>query len=362
VQQPPVTTPEQTTGPAGSGAQVPSSLGSVGGNPFGSAGGGGGAAAPSAAAAQGTAAAAPVSGTQSNALATPAVSGQEAQTRASTDLGDLLAKSQSALGVEVQHRSPIITDTRVRGYHVGELATILDGAFFFPARQDLDTIVSKIDSSIIRNVVVVKGPYSVRYGPGFAFLDVETLGSPRYENGFEAHGSTGLVYKTNGSQWNGRQSVWGGGRDWGFRLGYDLMAGDDYFDGHGRRLPSGYNEQNIDAAFGCDLGPDCSIEVRGLRQDQHDVQLPGQVFDIRNAFTDAGVVRFVARNQDCFDHLTLEAWYNQTRFNGDNLSPAKQVQIFFFTPNAAFVGVTEANSESTGYRLPSPGARTSRRS
>ncbi len=359
VQQPPVTSAEQTTAPAGSGAQVPSGLGSLGGNPFGSVGGGGAAAAAaigSATAGSGEAGgtAAAVTGTQSNAIAAPAasaVSGVEAQTRATSDLGDLLGKSLSSLGVETQRRDPIITDVRVRGYHVGELTTIADGAFYFPARLDLDTIVSKIDSSIIRDVVVVKGPYSVRDGPGFSFLDVETLGSPRYDDGFEAHGSTSLMYKTNGDQWHGRQSVWGGSDDWGFRLGYDLMAGADYEDGAGQHLPSGYNSQNIDFAFGFDLSPDSSIEVRAIRQDQHDVQLPGQVFDIRTGTTDAFTGRFVLRNQEYFNLLTLDAWYNQVRFNGDNLSPAKQEQLFFFTPNAAFQGVTDGNTESIGYRL-----------
>jgi len=359
VQQPPITSAEQTTAPAGSGAQVPTGLGSLGGNPFGSVGGGGAAAAATIGAATagageagGTAAA--VTGTQSNAIAAPAasaVSGVEAQTRATSDLGDLLGKSLSSLGVETQHRDPIITDVRVRGYHVGELTTVMDGAFYFPARYDLDTIVSKIDSSIIRDVVVVKGPYSVRYGPGFAFLDVETLGSPRFTDGFEAHGSTSLMYKTNGDQWHGRQSVWGGSDDWGFRLGYDLMAGADYEDGAGQHLPSGYNSQNIDFAFGFDLSPDSSVEIRAIRQDQHDVQLPGQVFDIRTGYTDAFTGRYVLRNQDYFNLLTADVWYNQVRFNGDNLSPAKQEQLFALTPNAAFQGVTDGNTESLGYRL-----------
>src|SRR5207302_7358094 len=92
----------------------------------------------------------------------------------STDAGDLLRKSESAVGVETQRRSPIANESRIRGYHLGELDTVADGAVWFPARLDLDTFLSKIDSGAIDNILVHKGPYSALFGPGFAFIDIET--------------------------------------------------------------------------------------------------------------------------------------------------------------------------------------------
>src|SRR5207237_2195695 len=69
------------------------------------------------------------------------VSGNQATTLATTDVGDLLAKSISVTGVETQKRSPIANETRVRGYNLGQTLTYADGAFWFPARQDLDTFL-----------------------------------------------------------------------------------------------------------------------------------------------------------------------------------------------------------------------------
>jgi iron complex outermembrane receptor protein len=275
---------------------------------------------------------------------------------ASSDVGNFLLKSPSAPGVEAQFRSPVVTDPRIRGYHVGQIATIFDWGYFFPVRQDLDTAVSKLDSSLVQDVIVVKGPYTVRYGPGFAFLDVMSRETPRYENGLEAHGLTSLLYKTNGSQWRGRQSFWGGDNDYGFRIGYDLMTGDDYADAHGNRVPSGYNSQNIDVAFGFDLNESNHFEIKVLRQDQENVQLPGQAFDLTNAVTDAYSIRYVLDHMDYFTRLTAEAWYNESRFNGDNLRPAKRNEIFFFPngqpfpPADTFIGVTNGNLELPGYR------------
>jgi outer membrane receptor protein involved in Fe transport len=249
----------------------------------------------------------------------------------------------------VQRRNPVITDPKVRGYHVGQLLTIADGGYFFPARLDLDTLASKIDSTLIRDVVVLKGPYSVRYGPGFAFLDIETLGSPRYQNGLESHGSTLLQYKTNGDGWRGRQAFWGGDRHYGFRIGFDLLAGNDYRMGNGNDLISSFNSQNADVALGFDLSCDSRIELRALRQNQQDIELPGQTFDLIRGLTDAYTIRYTVENMDWVDRFTVDAWYNYTRFNGNNLSPQKQLQTFT-NPQEAFTGITDGDLESSGFR------------
>ena len=76
----------------------------------------------------------------------------------------------------------------------GQVVSTVDGCFFCPVRPDLDTIVSRIDSALVENITVIKGPYTVRRGLGFSFIDIETLGTPRYESGFEGHGSTSIGY------------------------------------------------------------------------------------------------------------------------------------------------------------------------
>jgi hypothetical protein len=143
---------------------------------------------------------------RSRALTADVVFGAESKFRASTDAGNLLGKSQRTLGVRGNERSPIITDTRIRGSHVGQL--LASGSYWFPARPDLDTLLSKIDSRIVEDMIVIKGPYAARYGPGFNFIDIALERSPRYA-GYESHGSS-IEYKTNGDQWYGRQTVWGG--------------------------------------------------------------------------------------------------------------------------------------------------------
>src|SRR5262245_55022911 len=91
--------------------------------------------------------------------AAPSISGSEAQGRLSSDAGSLLFKSPAAISSGVQRRNPIINDPRVRGSRVGSLAA--NGSYWIPARIDLDTMLSKIDSRLVQQMTVVPGPYNV---------------------------------------------------------------------------------------------------------------------------------------------------------------------------------------------------------
>ncbi|MCA9122259.1 MAG: TonB-dependent receptor [Planctomycetaceae bacterium] len=273
--------------------------------------------------------------------------GAEAKLRVSTDSANLLGKSPSALGIGVQRRTPIVTDPRIRGSRIGSLAA--SGSHWIPARIDLDTMLSKIDSRIVDNIVTVQGPYSVLYGPGFSFIDIQLLQAPRYQDGFESHGSTTADFKSNGEQLYGRQEVWGGGYDWGFRVGYGHRTGNDYLSGNGTATPASYNSRDLDVALGMDLTDDSSIEFSYLRLDQTNVEFPGQAFDMDFLVTDGYEIEYTLDNQANFDRLVVDGWYNRTRFEGSAQRPGKRRQFPFYD-FINFVGNTDVDSMSTGTR------------
>lgn len=271
----------------------------------------------------------------------------ESKIRVTTDAGSVLGKSPSVLGVGTQKRTPIVTDPRVRGNRVGRLAAA--GSYWVPARLDLDTMVSKIDSRIVHDMIVINGPYSVLYGPGFEFVDIELLRSPRYGETFELHGSTSADYQSNGEQFYGRQEIWGGDDVWGFRIGYGHRTGNDYEAGNGTPIPSSYKSRDWDVALGCQLTETSSIEFSYLRLDQTDVEFPGQAFDIDFLVTDGYEVEYLVVDQPYYDQLEVDAWYNRTRFMGSAQREGKRRQFplyDFFN----FVGFTDVDSMSTGFR------------
>lgn len=274
------------------------------------------------------------------------VSGKEALPQASTDLGSLLKKSPSSLSVGVQSKTPIISDPRIRGSRIGSLSA--SGSHWVPARIDLDTILSKFDSRQVESTTIYPGPFTSRFGPGFAFTDVQLARSPRYQNGPESHGTTDVDYRANGNQLFGQQGVLLGSTNWGGRFNYANRQGDDYRDGSGTLIPSSYKSQEMTLALGRDWEND-SVEINVLRLDQTDVIFPGYVFDLDFLVTDGYELTHVHDDFGFFDRVATDIWYNRTRFQGNAQNPRKRA-FFPILDLQAYQGFTDVDSMSTGYR------------
>jgi iron complex outermembrane recepter protein len=341
--------PPPTAGATSGGANI---FGPIPGLPGVTAGAGASALTPPGSAEGGRAAGVP-SGSGAGVSVVPA--GSAAPVLGAQDVSALLTRSIASTGTEIQQRNPVVGDPRVRGFRIGQLVTYADGGYFFPARQDLDTAISKFDPRSASDVVVIKGPYSTRYGPGFSFIDIATLDTPRYQDGFMAYGRTTQGYQTNGARVNTVQSFWGGDANWGFRVTYDYRAGSDYEAGDGRKIPSSYNSQNFNYAIGYSFSEDARIEVKGFRLYQHDVEFAGQFFDITRLDTESYAVRFTLNNQQYWDRMGVDFWYNYTGADGNTQQGAKQAFLTqFLTQNFGRLtqdfSSTNFNESSIGYR------------
>ncbi|MEL6107340.1 MAG: TonB-dependent receptor [Planctomycetota bacterium] len=286
-----------------------------------------------------------------------AVFSAEATGRQTADVGSLLDQSKGTQGVAVQQRTPIVSDTRIRGQRVGQV--LASGSYWAPARMDLDTMMSKIDSRLIEDVILIKGPYAANYGPSFRVVDIDFIKSPRY-SGRESHGSTSVSFNTNGDHWYGRQSLWGGDDDSGYYISYGHQTSNDYETGSsGFFMPSSFKSRDLFVALGWDLSRSEKLEFNLLRLDQTDVEFPGLVFDINFLVTDGYELTYTNTDAWWSDELRLELWYNRTRFEGDTLRPGKARQI----PQLATAlespsgtdgfAVTDVDALSAGYRLES---------
>lgn len=282
------------------------------------------------------------------------VDGQEGRLRQAEDVGSLLFGSSAANGIAAQQRNAVTYDVRIRGS--GNSQNIGAGSYWNPGRPDLDTALNKIFSHNLDELIVVKGPYSIRYGPGFNFVEMNLERSPRYATpGW--NGSTSINYETNGERWLGRQSLWGGGNDWGARVSYGHATGNDYEDGSGTLIPNSFKSRDVYATVGKDLSDTRTVEFSYIRLDQTDVEFPGLVFDIDFLVTDGFELEYQDRDSGFADQLDVELWYNRTRFEGDTLRPSKNRQIpslrtTLFSPDGVSgYGETDVDGSSTGYRL-----------
>ncbi len=271
--------------------------------------------------------------------------GIEGRVRNTTDAGSLLAASPNGLGVTTQKRNPIINDPRIRGSRTGQLAG--SGSYWVPARIDLDTMLSKIDSQLLDEITVVKGPYTAQYGPGYDFIHFELTRTPRAESETTTGGSSSLRYQTNGEQWQGRQAGFVAGENWGARVGYGHRTGSDYRSGNGTQTPASYESRDLDVALGFDFAAGQNLEVIYLHQDQTGVELAGQAFDLDSLLTNGVEATWTDSGVDWAERLVIETWYNESRLTGNAQSPAKR-RTFPFLNSFNYRGLTNVDSVSTG--------------
>ena len=275
------------------------------------------------------------------------VLGAESSPLSTTDLGNLLKKSKTSLSTRVQKRNPVVNDPRIRGSRIGSLAA--SGSHWVPARADLDTVLSKVDSRLIENVIVTPGPYTASLGPGFHFVDFQLKTSPRSTSGIERGGLSALNFNSNGDQLLAQQSLTYGTETWGARGSYVHRTGNDYRAGDGQTIAGDFESREFFLGYGRDIGSSYTAEFSLLRLDQTDVDFPGYVFDLDVLVTDGYGIKLTNADPSIGELVETDVWYNRTRFNGNAQNPQKRAQ-FPSLDDISYVGFTDVDSLSTGYR------------
>ncbi len=278
-----------------------------------------------------------------------------------TDIGQMLDRAATVQSVQSQRRSPVSFDPRIRGFRDGQVFTQGLGAYWLPVRQDLDTVLSKLDPGIVQEVVVIPGPYGLRYGPGFSFIDVIKSPTPRYAHGPETHARTSLDFLDNGDRWYARAGIYGGGDNYGYRFSYGHRIGSDYDSGDNILIPASYKNRNVLGELSYDITPYQRLDFNYLRLDQTDVEYPLQVYDTRYLVTDGFSAALVDEDPaGPWERLLVAGWYNRTRFAGDTSNSAKQETVTRRVENAlAAINIFDTNFESqTNGDVLSTGARS----
>lgn len=293
------------------------------------------------------------------APATETVTANEADVQTNAYLGQALSETTDT--VKVQRRSSAFFDPNIRGFRNGQIYTQTDGVYNVAARQDLDTMLSTIDPNTIQDVIIIPGPYGVRYGPAFGFIDIARIPTPRYDCGFESHVRINETYQDNGSQNIGRAVVFGGSQNWGYRVSYGDRRGSDYRSGDSTLIPSSYLNQDLLGEFGFDTSEGQRIEFAYSRLDQGDTEYAAQFFDI-SALTYQGYnLRLIDEDPAApWTRLVTQGWYNETDYTGNTLNPSKQPIVArveyalsqaLDEPVTMFQGFTQGGLVSTGARV-----------
>ncbi|MCO8120129.1 TonB-dependent receptor [Stieleria sp. TO1_6] len=240
------------------------------------------------------------------------------------DAAETLVDNASTQKIRARRRSPLGFDPRIRGFYTGQIYASLDGSYQFPVRSDLDGVFSKIDKALIGNVQVYGGPYTVRYGSGFAFLNVDTIPAPRYEDGWENHVRVGTNVRANGGQTYNTATVYGGGESMGYFANVGYRKGSDYESGDGLLVPSSYDAFNLFSGIGYDIDETTRSELRYMHIDEGNTEYAGQFFDVDGLKSD-GLNHSLIHRDDCTGFAyRVDSWLNFTKFDGDTSNGSKR--------------------------------------
>lgn len=244
------------------------------------------------------------------------------------DVTETLTTTTTTQTVRARRRSSVGFDLRVRGFYTGQIYAMHDTSYQFPVRSDLDGVFSKIDSALIGNVQIISGPYSVKYGSGFSFLNVDTIPTPRYECGWENHLRMATNVRTNGGQTYNTATLYGGGESVGYFANVGYRKGSDYAAGDGLLVPSSYDTFNLFTGLGWDIDRNTRSELRYTRINQAETEYAGQFFDVDDLDSDGITHSLIHRNERTGFAYRVDSWANYTEFDGDTSAASKRRSDF----------------------------------
>jgi iron complex outermembrane receptor protein len=129
----------------------------------------------------------------------------------SYDVGEYLKTIPNVSGIRKGGTS---IDPVIRGYKYSQLNIILNSGIKIEngCPNRMDPVTSHIEPEAIKSIEVIKGPFSLKYGPSFGGVVNLVAESPKPFEHFEIHANVQLGYESN---WAGRKvhgSVFGGNK------------------------------------------------------------------------------------------------------------------------------------------------------
>jgi len=190
------------------------------------------------------------------------------------DAGDLLRAIE---GVDAVRRGALGLDPVVRGLRETQVGTYLDGTRLFPAGPArMDSPLTHLDPSAVRNIQVVKGPYALTWGAGnLSAIRLETQPLPEVDSHQSA---VALGYDTNlsaaetSARFSGRSAGVSYALDGAIREGHDYLSGSDSI-----WVPATFSSRDVRGKLGIDIGQDAQVILAGGYQDQGMIDYPGQL-------------------------------------------------------------------------------------
>ncbi len=183
-------------------------------------------------------------------------------------------------GVDAVRRGPLGLDPVVRGLRETQVGTYVDGTRYFPAGPArMDSPLSHLDPSAIKDIEVVKGPYALTWGAGnLSAIRAETQNIPPRTPGL-LHGRILSGFHSNLDAIEGVASLFGKSKFISYWAHANWREGNDYETGLGAKIPADFRSRELRGKLGIQLSPMSQITISGGFQDQDDIDYPGRLLN-----------------------------------------------------------------------------------
>jgi iron complex outermembrane receptor protein len=190
-----------------------------------------------------------VEGRKSENILKTNISAQTLPTEQVHDVGEMF---ENEAGFGIVKRGNYAMEPVLRGFKYSQLNVQYDGGSkssnACPNR--MDPAISQISPEEIEKIEVIKGPYSVRFGPSVGGLINLVTKGPGYSNKFKISGMVEGGYMTNGGNFYGQAGVQMANKGYDFSVHADYKNFGNYKSGDGTEIPSSFTRTGYSIKIG----------------------------------------------------------------------------------------------------------------
>lgn len=235
------------------------------------------------------------------------------------DAGDLLRMAPNVSGIR---KGGIAIDPVIRGFKYGQLNIQLNNGQKIeggcPNRMDNPT--AHVEVNDMREIEVLKGPFSLRFGPNFGgVVHMKTIRPLPYDK-FKVHVTAQMGYE---SSWNGLKqqlAVNGGTKKVYFMLSGNYRDYGNYEDGNQNTVKTGFTKYNATAQLGLSPWKDHHFILSADLSYGRDLMFPALPMDERTDDTRLLSADYYGRISKLFNALHVKIYHSDVRHLMDNKS------------------------------------------
>ena len=201
--------------------------------------------------------------------------------------GDIATYIRAVPNVSGIRKGGSTLDPVVRGFKYGQLNIQLDNGQKIEGGcpNRMDPALSHVEIEDLEGLEILKGPYSLRYGPASGGIINLRTQEPVFSDHFRVTGDALLGYSSNPSGTKGHLNIRGSNRIFYFGLSGTLKQNKNYHDGNGNTVRAESHKNNIKGQAGLAPGEHHLILLTYSQSSGKDISFPALPMDMRKDIT-----------------------------------------------------------------------------